>query len=87
MKEAIHAPERPRVKLSAKTAPDEWTHTKDAYMSGEDESTTALTDEPYWVRYRVEATLLGLVLGGTCGVSIGLLTVALCHWHHGTHNG
>ena len=34
----------------------------------------------YWVRYRVEATLLGLVLGGTCGVSIGLLTVALCHY-------
>lgn len=28
----------------------------------------------------VEATLLGLVLGGTIGVAIGLLTVALCHY-------
>ena len=30
-------------------------------------------------RKSVEATLLGLVLGSTIGVSLGLLVVAMCH--------
>ena len=38
------------------------------------------TEDFYLGHVAVEATLLGLVLGATFSVSLGLFTVALCHY-------